>query len=149
MLRRRRSVLLVSALALLALAGPARAAQTTVSIQFDDGRQQTAARAILARHHVHATFFVNTGYIGTDEYFTWKQLRELAADGNEITGHTLTHRDLATLTKAEQQREICGDRSALIAHGFKPVNFAYPFGSYNAVTEQVVQECGYSSGRHA
>jgi peptidoglycan/xylan/chitin deacetylase (PgdA/CDA1 family) len=82
-------------------------------------------------------------------YFTWKQVRRLAADGHEIAGHTLTHRDLPSLSKAEQKREICGDRVALIAHGFKPVNFAYPFGSYVAATERVVQGCGYSSGRAA
>jgi peptidoglycan/xylan/chitin deacetylase (PgdA/CDA1 family) len=139
----------VSAGALLAFATPARAAQTVVTIQFDDGRNESAARAILARHHIHATFFLNTGQIGMPGYFTWRQVRGLAADGNEIGGHTLTHRDLPTLSKAEQRREICGDRTALIAHGYKPTNFAYPFGSYTAATERVVQSCGYSSGRAA
>jgi peptidoglycan/xylan/chitin deacetylase (PgdA/CDA1 family) len=139
----------LAALVLLALAAPARAATTTVSIQFDDGRGQDAVGAILARHHIHATFFVNTGYIGTADYLTWKQLHRLAAAGNEIGGHTLTHRDLATLSGAEQRREICGDRNALIAHGFKPVDFAYPFGSYTPRNERIVQACGYSSGRAA
>jgi peptidoglycan/xylan/chitin deacetylase (PgdA/CDA1 family) len=141
--------LLLALLALLLLAAPARAAQTTVSVQFDDGRGQTAVRAILARHHIHATFFVNTGYVGTPDYFTWAQLRALAADGNEIAGHTLTHRDLATLSHSEQMREICGDRDALVDHGFKPVDFAYPFGSYTPAVERAVQECGYSFGRAA
>jgi peptidoglycan/xylan/chitin deacetylase (PgdA/CDA1 family) len=136
-------------LAMLAVAAPARAATTVVSIQFDDGRQQQSVAPILAKHHVHATFFVNTGYVGTGDYFTWRQLHRLAAAGHEISGHTLTHRDLATLSTAEAEREICGDRNALIAHGFKPVNFAYPFGSYTAATEKLVRACGYSSGRAA
>src|SRR5262247_752346 len=94
----------VSAIALIAVAAPARAAQTVVTIQFDDGRNQSAARAILARHDVHATFFINTGYIGTPGYLTWRQVHRLAADGNEIAGHTLTHRDLPSLSKPEQKR---------------------------------------------
>ena len=137
-------ILLVAVLGALALAAPARSAQTIVSIQFDDGRGQAPVRAILARHHVHATFFINTGYTGTPDYYTWAQLHELAADGNEIAGHTLTHRDLPSLSPAEQLREICGDRAALVAHGFRPVDFAYPFGSYTKATERIVQRCGYS-----
>jgi peptidoglycan/xylan/chitin deacetylase (PgdA/CDA1 family) len=144
-----RSLLLALLAVLLLIAAPARAAQTTVSVQFDDGRGQTAVRAILARHHINATFFVNTGYTGTPDYLTWAQLRALAADGNEIAGHTLTHRDLATLSHGEQMREICDDRDALIDHGFRPVDFAYPFGSYTPAVERVVQECGYSFGRAA
>lgn len=124
--------------------------RTIVSIQFDDGSRQTAARAILKKHHMHGTFFINTGYVGTGNgYFTWRQIHQLAADGNEIAGHTLTHRDLVTLSPAEQAREICIDRRQLIQHGFRPVDFAYPFGSYDATTERVVQGCGYQSGRAA
>lgn len=130
-----------------AAAGPVT---TVISIQFDDGRGQSAARAILKKHHMHATFFVNTGYTGTgDGYFTWRQLRELATDGNEIAGHTLTHRDLVTLSPAEQAREICIDRRQLIQHGLRPVDFAYPFGSYDATSERIVEHCGYQSGRAA
>ncbi len=145
--------LVLAALAAAALAGaaaaPAHAAPTVVSIQFDDGRGQAPVRAILARHHLHATFFVNTGYVGTPDYLTWSQVKALAADGNEIAGHTLTHRDLAALSPAEAQREVCGDRDALIHHGFRPVDFAYPFGSYTKATERIVQRCGYSFGRAA
>jgi peptidoglycan/xylan/chitin deacetylase (PgdA/CDA1 family) len=142
-------ILLVAVLGALALAAPARSAPAIVSIQFDDGRGQAPVRAILARHHIHATFFVNTGYTGTPDYYTWAQLHGLAADGNEIAGHTLTHRDLPSLSPAEQQREICGDRAALVAHGFRPVDFAYPFGSYDKATERIVARCGYSFGRAA
>lgn len=123
---------------------------TTISIQFDDGNGESAVGAILAKHHMNATFFINSGQIGSGNgYFTWNQLHALAAAGNEIAGHTLTHRDLATLSKDEQSREICGDRSALMAHGFAAVDFAYPFGSYDATTERIVRACGYSSGRAA
>jgi peptidoglycan/xylan/chitin deacetylase (PgdA/CDA1 family) len=128
----------------------ARPVRTIVSLEFDDGLGQPAARGILQRHHMHGAFYINTGYIGTGEgRFTWQQLRNLQADGNEIAGHTLTHRDLPTLSSDEQAREICIDRKQLIEHGLRAVDFAYPFGSYDRGTEKIVPTCGYQSGRAA
>jgi peptidoglycan/xylan/chitin deacetylase (PgdA/CDA1 family) len=128
----------------------ARQVRTIISLEFDDGLLQQPARAILRRHHMHGVFYINSGYVGTGGgRFTWNQLRGLAADGNEIAGHTLTHRDVTTLSPAEQAREICTDRKQLITHGLRPLNFAYPYGSYDRATEAVVPTCGYRSGRAA
>ena len=44
---------------------------------------------------------------------------------------------------------MCNDRQALIQQGLDPVDFAYPFGAYNAAVEAVVQSCGYTTGRAA
>ena len=131
----------------VAAAAPVR---TIVSLEFDDGLGQPAARGILKRHAMNGAFYINTGYVGTGGgRFTWQQLRNLQADGNEIAGHTLTHRDLTTLSPDEQAREICIDRTQLIEQGLRPVDFAYPFGSYNGRTERIVPTCGYQSGRAA
>ena len=131
-------------------AGAAPPVRTIISLEFDDGLREQAARAILRKHDMHAAFYINTGYVGTgNDRFTWNQLHGLAADGNEIAGHTLTHRDLVTLSPAEQAREICTDRKQLILHGFHPVDFAYPYGSWDKTTESIVPTCGYQSGRHA
>ena len=55
---------------------------------------------------MHGAFYINSGYVGTGNgYFTWNELRALQAAGNEIAGHTLTHRDLPTLSPDEQARE--------------------------------------------
>ena len=35
----------------------------------------------------------------------------------------------------------------LFDHGFQPVSFAYPFGSFDAGSQAVVQACGFNSGR--
>ena len=68
---------------------------------------------------------------------TWGQLRDLAADGNEITGHSLTHPHLTQLSSADLQREICQDRTNLLNQGFSPVaNFAYPYGEYNSTVQR-------------
>ncbi len=35
----------------------------------------------------------------------------------------------------------------LFNHGFQPTSFAYPFGSFDSGTKQIVADCGYNSGR--
>jgi peptidoglycan/xylan/chitin deacetylase (PgdA/CDA1 family) len=151
--RARRRFLLVAACFLGVLVAPAAAGAgpTIVSLTFDDGTaDQYAARAMLAQDSVHATFYVNSNHVGASASFmTWDQLAGLAADGNEIAGHTLDHVDLTTVTSTEATRQVCDDRQALISHGFSVTDFAYPYGSSNASIESIVQGCGYSSARRA
>jgi peptidoglycan/xylan/chitin deacetylase (PgdA/CDA1 family) len=129
----------------------AAAAPTIVSLTFDDGTaNQYAARPMLAQNSLHATFFVNSNKVSTSSSFlTWDELSGLAADGNEIGGHTLDHVDLTSVTAAEATRQVCDDRQALISHGFSVTSFAYPFGSHNSSIESIVRGCGYQSGRRA
>jgi len=124
------------------------AAPTVVTIQFDDGNaDQFAALSILQAHGMTATFYVNSGPVGDSTHMTWTQLTDLAAAGNEIAGHTITHANLKHLKTAPARAEVCGDRVALFDHGFQPVSFAYPFGAFDDGTEAVVAACGYNSGR--
>jgi peptidoglycan/xylan/chitin deacetylase (PgdA/CDA1 family) len=125
---------------------------TVVSLTFDDGRQtQYAARAPLAAHAMHGTFYVNSGLVGSttsDWHMTWSQLHDLAKDGNEISGHSLTHEHLTRLRGARLKRQICRDRSNLLEQGFTPVtSFAFPFTEHNRTVESMVRRCGYSSAR--
>lgn len=122
--------------------------EVVVTIGFDDGNaDQYTARTILAMHGMHATFFVNSGVIGDSDHLTWAQLSDLYSDGNEITGHGLTHANLKKLKGLALRQEICGDRVNLFDHGFQPTSFAYPFGNYNSNTVQALKDCGYNSGR--
>ena len=142
---------LVVAAAGLAVSGggsAAAAAPTVVTIQFDDGNaDQYAALAILQAHGMTATFYVNSGPVGDATHMTWTQLGDLAAAGSEIAGHTITHANLKHLKTGPARAEVCGDRVALFDHGFQPVSFAYPFGSFDAGTKAIVAACGYNSGR--
>jgi peptidoglycan/xylan/chitin deacetylase (PgdA/CDA1 family) len=140
---------LACAFGLLLAPGLAQARPTYVSLTFDDGSaDQMAALPILAEHGMNATFYAVSGQLGNVPYYmTWDQLAQVAEAGNEIGGHTRTHRDLTTLTPAEQVAEVCGDREALFAHGHQPVSFAYPFANWDASSRAAVQSCGYTSGR--
>jgi peptidoglycan/xylan/chitin deacetylase (PgdA/CDA1 family) len=123
---------------------------TTVSLTFDDGsRSQYALRPILLDHGMRATFFVNSGLVDRNDgsAMTWAQLRGLAADGNDLGGHTIDHRNLLQLAPAERLRQVCGDRDRLIANGLPAVSFAYPYGEFDPAAERLVRSCGYRSAR--
>ncbi len=90
-----------------------------VSLTFDDAAgSQYLVRPALAEHGLKGTFYVPSGWVGVDAQLTWDQLADFSADGHEIGGHTVTHRNLTTLPLDEARRQICNDRAALAERGF-------------------------------
>jgi peptidoglycan/xylan/chitin deacetylase (PgdA/CDA1 family) len=150
---RRLIVGLVAAFSLLAAwaAVPvsALAAQTVVSLTFDDGTAtQYWALGQLQQHGMMGTFYVNSARVGTSSYYmTWPQIHDLYNAGNEIGGHTADHDNLPQTDPTEAQRQVCQDRVNLINEGFQPTDFAYPYGAYNSTIQQMVKTCGYNSAR--
>jgi len=121
---------------------------TVVSLTFDDGDADNyAVRSNLAENNLHATFYVVSGFTNSNGYMTDDQLRDLYNDGNEIGGHTLSHIKLTDVRGAELKREVCQDRSNLLAYGFEVTSFAYPFGHYDDEAQQAVKDCGYGNAR--
>lgn len=130
-----------------ATAGPR---STVVSLTFDDGdADQLAAVQLLSQYQLHGTFYVISGAVGTPGYLTRAQLRQVAAGGNEIGGHTVSHLDLTMVPGAEAQRQICISRATLTDWGYRVTSFAYPDGSYTPAVEAIVKECGYDNARAA
>jgi peptidoglycan/xylan/chitin deacetylase (PgdA/CDA1 family) len=123
---------------------------TLVSLTFDDASgDQYAVRPLLAAHAMRASFYVNSGRVGTPDVMTWDELANLAADGHEIGGHTLDHVKLTSVSRWEARRQISRDREALIARGFRVASFAYPYGDYNPKIESIVRKCGYITARRS
>jgi peptidoglycan/xylan/chitin deacetylase (PgdA/CDA1 family) len=124
---------------------------TTVSLTFDDGlASQYGLRSIFASRNVDGTFYINSGPVdaGEEGTMTWAQIQGLAADGNDIGGHTQDHVDLTTATSFDYRwRQACDDRDRLQAQGFSPSGFAYPFAAFNPQAVSIIQGCGYQSGR--
>ena len=121
---------------------------TTVSLTFDDGSADNySVREALAQNQLHATFYIVSGFTGTNGFMTEEQLHNLYADGNEIGGHTLDHTKLWNLSSADLKRQVCQDRLNLLALGFHVTSFAYPFGYYDEAAKQAVKECGYNNAR--
>jgi peptidoglycan/xylan/chitin deacetylase (PgdA/CDA1 family) len=135
---------------------PAPTPKVVVTFAWGGGlADQMSSLPMLRRYGMHATYFVASGLVCTlsqaqcqtsSPYLTLADVREIAADGNEIGGLSVTHQQLTTMPAAEAKREICDDRSNLFRLGFQPTDFAYPFALVNPAIEALTRACGYSSG---
>ncbi|HLO02043.1 MAG TPA: polysaccharide deacetylase family protein [Symbiobacteriaceae bacterium] len=111
-------------------------------LTFDDGPTKDVTPQILdvlKREKIRAIFFV-TGY-GIEQ--APDMLKRIAAEGHIIAVHTMTHPDLATLSQAEQRKEIV----PVIAKvkeltGITPTYIRPPFGSYNKDLLALCKELG-------
>jgi hypothetical protein len=119
-----------------------------VTLTFDDGTaDQFAAAQVLHSYGLTGTFFIITGAVGAPHYMSLAQLRRLAANGDEIGGHTVSHLDLVYTSLAEARRQICAGRDILTRWGFPATSFAYPDGAANRQVEAMAAACGFSAAR--
>ena len=146
----------------------------TIVVTFDDGYKNNVLNAfpILQQEGYNATFFLIAGAIGTHQPFrhtlwdaasrdyhrkdpdsrnpmNWDDARELAAGGNDIGSHGVTHRSLGRLTCEESSVEILQSKKMIENAANTHVRcFSYPFGScvygdFNASSEQLIATAGY------
>ena len=128
------------------------AATTVVSLNFDNNvanEYYLGYQDALQPAGVDATFYINSGTIGTSNKFTWSQISTLAAAGDDIGGKTVDGTNLTTLSAQQQVSEICNDRQNIMSHGVTPLTFAYPSGANNSTIQAEVQSCGYGNARTA
>jgi len=122
-----------------------------ISYTLDDGLrdQYTIAVPMLNEAGFKGTFFVIAGRVSetvadaehrkTDKRawgtITWPELKEMAAQGHEISSHTWSHPNLTKLTPAEVDAELVKARDAITVHiGRAPLTLAFPF---NARTPEI------------
>lgn len=121
-----------------------------VVLTFDDGYEDnyTNMYPILKKYGFKATIFVITDTIDKDpQYLTSAQLKEMNKNGIDIESHTVTHRDLNTLSNDEQLKELQNSKSTLEKTLNKKINFvAYPSGKYNDYTITAAENAGYIMG---
>ncbi|CCM63030.1 putative Chitin deacetylase [Candidatus Microthrix parvicella RN1] len=111
-----------------------------VVLTFDDGPgpQTAAILDILQREQVTASFFM----LGSQVRERPEDARAVAAAGFPIGSHTMDHKDLATLTPYEVEREIRDSTSAInevVGKGTVQCMRA-PYGSFNDETLGVAKE---------
>jgi len=118
----------------------------TVVLTFDDGHDDFATRAVpvLLRYDFTATAFVVPGFLGRPSYMTAAQVQQVAAAGFTIGAHTLHHVDLPAKSAAVAEVEIEASRTQLQSLTGQPVlDFAYPYGRYNAAVVKLVEAAGF------
>jgi peptidoglycan/xylan/chitin deacetylase (PgdA/CDA1 family) len=152
------------------------ALRRSVVLTFDDGLsgQFVNAYAVLRRYGLPATFFLVAGYVGkrailphmgldgcrvdapstslTDwRTVSWEEAVEMSRNGIEIGCHSLTHRSLGALPRAELDAEVQLSKQMLEHRlGICVRVFAYPFGShaygdFNRDVENALATAGYQA----
>ncbi|NTV51808.1 MAG: polysaccharide deacetylase family protein [Candidatus Firestonebacteria bacterium] len=78
---------------------------------------------------------------------TWDQVREMAQGGIDFGSHTFNHPIMTQVTPEQARVELSASKREIEKHLDRPVRyFAYPNGmetDFNAMTERVLQDCGY------
>jgi peptidoglycan/xylan/chitin deacetylase (PgdA/CDA1 family) len=104
-----------------------RAGARRVALTFDDGPGPDTERVLdaLARHGARATFFC----VGEAARRRPELVRRMVAAGHVVGNHTLEHKKLPWLARAELVRQIDAAQAALVAAGApSPTLFRAPHG---------------------
>lgn len=122
------------------------AQSTKIALTFDagaDARPASEILSVLAKHGVHATFFLTGKWIEKNPGLA----RRIIAQGHEIGNHTYSHKRLTELTSGEIADEV--DRTEQLAlevtgQSTKPF-FRPPYGARDKRVLSVVGGLGYRS----
>lgn len=122
-----------------------------VSLTFDDGwaTNYTNVLPVLKQYGFKSTQYIISGFIGdsADGYMTAAQIKALQSAGSEIGSHTVTHPHLPLLTPTQLTTELSKSQSTLTTDfGTKPMDFASPYGEYNATVIAAIKKY-YTSHR--
>jgi peptidoglycan/xylan/chitin deacetylase (PgdA/CDA1 family) len=124
---------------------PAPSAGGIVTITFDDGWKETYTKVfpIMQELGLRGNSAVNPDAIDGEwgAYMNFTQVKALHAAGWSIVSHSLSHRDLTTLTASELDRELRDSKAWIEAKGFGPANvFVVPFHSWGQRERDVVMK---------
>jgi len=129
--------------------------KSAFSFSFDDclQSQYDYVRPIMNNFGFHVTYYVISSVLNDSlpanwRYGLWPEFRQLAAEGNEIGDHTVTHPDLTTLPVGNETTpgtityELYQSKKTIEQKipGQKIITLAYPFCTYNQNVEDVAQK---------
>jgi peptidoglycan/xylan/chitin deacetylase (PgdA/CDA1 family) len=102
-----------------------------VVLVFDDGYSEVYQLAfpLLKQHGFGATIATITGAVDHPSYLAWDQIREMSDSGIEFVSHSVTHGNLAAMSREEMQKELGDSRRTLEEKLARPMQFfVYPYG---------------------
>lgn len=113
-----------------------------VALTFDAGPSVRTPQilAILAKYHVHATFFT----LGKNHVMKHPQMvRDMVAQGHEVETLTWSHQILTKISKAEVRKEITQGRDAVEkVTGIRPMLLRPPEGRTSGTVTKIARELG-------
>lgn len=125
-----------------------------LTFSFDDGiKQDEKFIDILNKYKMKATFNLNSGLCGNDDWLSQEnlevshhkfKLNEIAKiyKEHEIACHTLTHLNLTKVPINTMIYEVNSDKYNLEKELRKPIRgLAYPFGAFNETTKKALEFC--------
>lgn len=122
----------------------------SIVLTFDDGYidDYTYAFLMAKKYHVILNFMIPTGLIGQSDYMTWDHLKEMAASPYaRIYNHTTSHAPLGLIDQNQIEKEITTANQQLEQNlGIKNDIVVYPYGSYNDLAIQTLQQLGMIAG---
>ncbi|MBC7644809.1 MAG: polysaccharide deacetylase family protein, partial [Thermoleophilia bacterium] len=127
-------------------AGPAvysvNTSKKLIALTFDDGpngAHTDAILSVLAKHKVHATFFV----LGQNSARDGARLRKEAAAGHAIGNHGWDHAQLTNLSSSQVRSQLSrtSDKIEQIT-GKRPDTFRAPYGARNSSVDAVARSLG-------
>jgi peptidoglycan/xylan/chitin deacetylase (PgdA/CDA1 family) len=117
-----------------------------VIITFDDGHYSdySIAFPILKEYKFIATFFVTLNWIGSKDYVTWLNLKEMIDNGMSVQSHGLSHSFLSDLDNDNLYTEIHQSKFILERELHSPVNYiSLPGGRCSKKVLAVAKEAHY------
>lgn len=117
-----------------------------VTTSWDDGDElDTRLAELLRKYGVKGTFYITKEY--RSRRLSEEGMRAIATF-HEIGAHTLTHKDLRTLSGIEKQKEIGGSKVWLEnVLGKEVPMFCYPKGFFDDASVAIVKTAGFKGAR--
>ncbi len=98
--------------------------------------------AVLRENDVKVTFFMTGGWVSSYP----DDVKSILADGHDLGNHSENHKDMATLSAAQQKEELqlVHDRVKELT-GYEMTLFRPPYGSYNNDLIDTAASLGYTA----
>jgi peptidoglycan/xylan/chitin deacetylase (PgdA/CDA1 family) len=115
---------------------------------FDDGMVADRKLVKLMNDYgLVGIFHLNSNKLGTKDYLTKEEIKNLYK-GHEVSGHTLNHPNLTSLSKIDVIYEVLEDRKELERLTAFPVRgMSYPFGNTNDFVIEAISGLGIEYAR--
>ncbi len=121
-----------------------------LTFSYDDGVEQDIRLVdIFKQHNLFGTFNVNSGCFGGNNRLTAEQVKDLYIPaGQELACHTVNHPFLEKLPDATALLEVLNDRRTLEDLSGEIIQgMAYPYGTYNERTIELLKAAGIKYSR--